>query len=365
MQSVRPLTSAPNPAETGFNVSSCDEKYSLGRIPRPQARASNLQSIPDFIGQSGPTQYLMTEIQRMARFNVGQCLITGESGTGKELIARAIHEACRPSGPFIAVNCAAIAPDLADSAFFGHTRGAFTGATADHAGYFGLADGGTLFLDELGDMPLALQAKLLRVLDDGVVLPVGATTPRKTHCQIVAATNINLQERVTAGGFRADLYFRLARMRISTPPLRERKADIPLLARHFLSTFAQSVGVEAPAIAPDAMHMLIDYDYPGNVRELRNVMERALVNCAGEWIMPCDLQFEMMPAATARAAAVNTESRDPLPLRLQDAEQELMHRALAASKGNVAEAARIMGVHRSRFYRKLGHREVASEEKIV
>ena len=214
---------------------------------------------------------------------IGKCLLNGfGDSTGKEVIARAIHHGSpRAAGPFIPVNCSAIPADLAESTLFGHRRGAFTGADRDRPGYFELADGGTLFLDEVGDMPLDIQAKILRVLEDGQILPLGDTAEKKVDVRVVAATNVDLETGIEAGTFRQDLYFRLARFPIRVPPLRERRGDIPLLARHFLRLFAAEMGLPPPPLDETALEKLSSYDFPGNVRELKNIVERAVIESNG------------------------------------------------------------------------------------
>ena len=214
-------------------------------------------------------------------------LITGESGTGKELIARGLHfSSPRKGGPFVPVNCSAVPGELSESLFFGHKKGAFTGADKDRSGYFELADGGTLFLDEIGDMPAALQAKLLRVLEDGEVMPVGAAKGKHVDVRVLAATNVDLQQGIADGRFRQDLYFRLARYTVESPPLRERREDIPTLAEHFLTLFAREMGYAAPQLSCEALMVLEDYAFPGNVRELKNIVERSLIESGGREIRP-------------------------------------------------------------------------------
>lgn len=236
-----------------------------------------------FIGQSRIMRKILADIEKLHHFAKTSVLILGESGTGKELVARAIHHGSpRAAGPFIPVNCVAIPGELAESMFFGHMRGAFTGATADRKGWFELADGGTLFLDEIGDMPAALQAKLLRVLEDGEITPVGAQQPKPVDVRVITATNADLAAKIAAGEFRQDLYFRLARYVVETPPLRDRPEDIPLLAANFLKMFASEMGLTPPALAPDALAVLTAHSFPGNVRELKNVIERALIASGGK-----------------------------------------------------------------------------------
>ncbi|HKX61735.1 MAG TPA: sigma-54 dependent transcriptional regulator, partial [Verrucomicrobiae bacterium] len=286
-------------------------------------------------------------------------LITGESGTGKELVARGIHfGGARARAPFVPVNCVAIPAELAESMLFGHLKGSFTGATSDRKGYFELAHGGTLFLDEIGDMPASLQVKLLRVLEDGCIQPVGSAAPRKIDVRIIAATNADLAQRIDSGAFRQDLYFRLARYVVATSPLRERLEDVPQLVDHFLRTLAPEMGLKSPLMSPQALKKLQTYDFPGNVRELRNIIERALIQSGGEKIEPAHLHLMARAAAGAlgpaerRASAVAAGVQE-LPLSLAEAEDLLIQRALQETGGNIADAARLLGVHRTRIYRKL------------
>jgi len=287
-------------------------------------------------------------------------LITGESGTGKELVARAIHfGSTRAKGTFVPVNCVAIPSELAESILFGHVKGAFTGATADRKGCFELADSGTLFLDEIGDMPLGLQVKLLRVLEDGCVMPVGASEPRQVDVRVIAATNADLDARIAAGTFRSDLYFRLARYTVVTPPLRERLEDVPLLAAHYLKVFAAEMGQQPPGLSREVTAALKAYPYPGNIRELKNIIERALIQSGGETILPEHLQLQR--SITAPTATIHSIPKKDftaaLPLNLAEAEEVLIQRALDETGGNIAEAARLLGVHRTRIYRKLAQEE--------
>jgi len=286
--------------------------------------------------------------------------ILGETGTGKELVARAIHEASdRASGPFIAVNCAAIPATLLEAELFGHERGAFTGAAAARKGKFELAHGGTLFLDEIGDLELALQAKLLRALERGEVQPLGSEKPRQVDVRIVTATNRNLRARMEAGQFREDLYWRVNVITLELPPLRERRGDLPLLVRHFLERFAEELGKERPHLDPDVERALLAYSYPGNIRELENILRRAVILAQGSRVSVGDLpprvvqiegRRDPMPAtntelkaAKARAAAAAS----------RDVERLFLTELLAASGGNVTEAARRVGMNRSWLHQLL------------
>ena len=245
---------------------------------------------------------------------------------------------------------------------FGHVKGAFTGADNARKGYFELAQGGTLFLDEIGDMPLDLQAKLLRVLDDGMVTPIGATEGKQVDVRVLAATNVDVQARVADGSFRQDLYYRLAGYLIQTPPLRERVDDIEILAHHFLNLFAQEMGFQTPHLRPEAMAMLKSYAFPGNVRELKNVIERALIQSGGQDIgaghihfFSSDVEQDIDEPKSDSGTTVT------LPVSLAEAERVLIRETLALTDGNIAAAARLLGVHRPRIYRYLNEEGYSQE----
>ncbi|MDB5326976.1 MAG: sigma-54 dependent DNA-binding response regulator, partial [Phycisphaerales bacterium] len=226
-------------------------------------------------------------------------------------------------------------------------------------GQFELADGGTLFLDEIGDMPATMQAKLLRVLEDGCITPLGSSKSKQVHVRVVAATNADLRQRVKDGAFREDLYFRLAGFVVDVPPLRDRRADIPLLAEHFLEVFAKDMGLAAPSLTAGALAALREHPFPGNIRELKNVIERSLIESGGDAILAEHLHLMPIPSVGRPVSILpdSTESPDEnLPLNLENAENDLIQRALAATGGNVAEAARRLGVNRTRIYRRLGAR---------
>ena len=283
-------------------------------------------------------------------------LVTGESGTGKELVARALHFSGRRSRqPFIAVNCAAIPGDLAESLFFGHVKGAFSGAHENRKGYFEMADGGTLFLDEIGDMPLSLQAKLLRTLEDGSFMPVGAAAERRADVRVLAATHVNLQDRIESGSFRKDLYFRITGYDIQVKPLRERREDVELLIVHFLNRFAGELKLVAPVLSTQAHQALMDYEYPGNIRELKSILERALIESGGKTIQAHHLHLlnEMALVQSTSAGSPASQSWVDLPLNLEQAEIELVKRALARTDGNISKAADLLGINRTKVYRIL------------
>jgi len=263
------------------------------------------------VGQSASMHRMIEEIRKLLQFTSVHVLITGESGTGKELVARAIHfEGPTARGPFVAVNCSAIPEELAESCFFGHVKGAFTNAVQERAGYFEQADGGTLFLDEVGDLPPSLQGNLLRVLEDGLVAPVGSSQTKHVTFRVLSATNVDLQPEIEAKRFRADLYFRLNGFSLALPALREHKEDLPLLACHFLERLATEMGMRPPALTPNALAALAAYDYPGNVRELKNLIERALIESGGGQIGPEHLHF-VYPGAEPASAPKDCAASHP------------------------------------------------------
>jgi DNA-binding NtrC family response regulator len=325
-------------------------------------------SLAGFVGRTPQVQRIIQDIQRLHQFSNTSVLIVGESGTGKELVARAVHfGSARARAPFVPVNCVAIPNELAESLLFGHVKGAFTGAVADRKGYFELAHRGTLFLDEIGDMPVALQVKILRVLEDGQITPVGAVQAKTVDVRIIAATNADLHAQMANGRFRQDLYFRLARYRVDTPPLRERLEDVPTLAGHFLAMFAAEMGLKIPTLSPGALQVLHTYSFPGNVRELRNIIERALIESNGAAIEPGHLhlfQTEPQSSASPLRSPAKAEFAAALPLNLAEAEDLLIQRALHETNGNIADAARLLGVHRTRIYRKLAAEENGSEKHL-
>jgi two-component system response regulator AtoC len=278
-------------------------------------------------------------------------LITGETGTGKELVARAIHRRSpRHEALLVPVNLAAVPLELLESELFGHARGAFTGAVAERVGKLELAHGGTLFLDEVGDAPLALQPKILRVLQDGIVERVGSNQRREVDVRIISATNRNLEEAVASGAFRADLYYRLRVIQIEMPPLRDRREDIRYLTAHFLRKFGARRPQGVPRITEAALRILEDYRWPGNVRELENVIERAVVLCQGDTIGA--VLVDLRPPAVPK---------DQLPgVRLDEAldrlEREVILRALEETKQVKARAARLLGIsERSLWYKLRKH----------
>nr|WP_315217914.1 sigma-54 dependent transcriptional regulator [uncultured Duganella sp.] len=282
-------------------------------------------------------------------------LVLGETGTGKELVAQALHQnSARAAGPFVAVNCAAIPAELLESELFGHVKGAFSGATTDRPGRFREADGGTLFLDEIGDMALPTQAKILRVLQEREVTPLGARHSQPVDLRIVAATHRDLETEVAAGTFRADLWYRLQVITINLPPLRERAGDVPLLAAHFLRGQA---GGNAKRLSEPASRALEAHDWPGNVRELRNTIQRAIALSEGDLIEIEHLGLGAVRQAGATtaltAAGMDIDWDGTLERALAQVELAMLRRALDAAAGNRSEAARRLGLSRQQLYRKL------------
>lgn len=315
------------------------ENQRLRRLVHEQFRLENV------IGTSARMRQVLDTVERVAHSDV-TALITGESGTGKELIARGLHfNGTRASRPFIAVNCAAIPEGLIESELFGHKRGSFTGAVSDAKGKFEEASGGTLFLDEVSAMPAALQPKLLRVLQEGEVTRLGESTTRKVDVRIIAATNRNLRTLVEDGGFREDLYFRLAVVPIELPPLRERREDIPLLAEHFLQEACQRHNVSHMTLAREVFAALAAYSFPGNVRELKSLIERMVVLAKSDRITLEDLPEEIR---RPRASAANVFIELPLQgLSIDEVERDIIRQALDMHGGNQTRTARYLDITRS------------------
>ncbi|MBI3079293.1 MAG: sigma-54-dependent Fis family transcriptional regulator [Deltaproteobacteria bacterium] len=303
------------------------------------------------VGISPAMQEVYDLIEKVAAQDV-TVMIQGESGTGKELVARAIHaRSARRDRPFIPVNCGAIAESLLESELFGHVRGAFTGAVTETKGLFRAADGGTIFLDEIAEISHALQVKLLRVLQEREVRPVGSDRSVKVDVRVVAATNRPLEEAIQDGTLRKDLFYRLNVVPVQLPPLRERAADIPLLVHHFIELFNARTGKAIRAISAEALEILATHPWPGNVRELENVVERAYALGAGPIITANDLPPELAREPIRTGPSETAPPPGPLPLR--DLEAEAILRALQETGGNQVQAARLLGVDRKTIQRKL------------
>ncbi len=322
-----------------------------------RSKVQDSYKLSSLLGRSAPMQRVFELIRKIAptKTNV---LITGASGTGKELVARALHaEGTRASRPFVAVNCGAIPDTLIESELFGHVRGAFTGATGAKEGLFAAADGGTLFLDEIAELPMPMQVKLLRALQERKVKPVGGTEEKAVDVRVVAATNRDLEAEVAQGGFRQDLYYRLNVIQVHLPPLRQRRDDIPILVEHFVKRYAAELGKRMAGVSPEALAVLAAYDYPGNVRELENIVERAVTLETAQVI-----QRSALPTLGGERPAPTPAVELPpegieLERLLADYERDLVTRALKQTGGIRKEAARLLGItFRSLRYRldKLG-----------
>jgi DNA-binding NtrC family response regulator len=283
-------------------------------------------------------------------------LIEGQTGTGKEMVARAIHEAsAKRTGPFVAINCAAIPESLLESELFGHEKGAFTSAVSQRRGRFELADGGTLFLDEVGDVPAAMQAKLLRVLQERRFERVGGTESIEVDVRVIAATNRRLPRLVKEGKFREDLYYRLNVVKVELPPLHERPEDIPILAAHFMQKYARP-GQSPKQIVPEAMEVLLRYNWPGNIRELENAIERACVTSRSERILPDNLPPEILSPSRTKTSFPVDLSRpltEQLPAVVADFEERYLRRALKKARGHIGRTAKITGLSRRSISAKM------------
>ena len=312
------------------------------------------------VGESIPMKALRQQIQVMAPTN-GRVLIYGESGTGKELVAHAIHaQSQRKDETFVEVNCAAIPEDLIESELFGHEKGSFPGATTDKEGKFQKANGGTLFLDEVGDMSLKTQSKVLRTLDEQRFAPVGSDEPVTVDARVIASTNKDLEEEISRGNFREDLFYRLNVIPFSVPPLRERKEDVPLLARHFLKEFSAAYGRRAREITDDAVETLMRYSWPGNVRELRNVIERIVI------MNPTTTRFDPkhLPPLVHRDGGRRGSGTEFSTLHQARAayERDYILKKLDDNHGNISRTAEVLGLERSHLYRKMKTLGIAVKE---
>jgi transcriptional regulator with PAS, ATPase and Fis domain len=308
-----------------------------------------------FEGIVGHAPAFRTMLEQAARVATAETtvLLTGESGTGKELVARAIHNASRRTGAFVAVNCAALPETLVESELFGHERGAFTGADRLKRGRFELAERGTLLLDEIAELAPAVQAKLLRALEEREYERVGGTVTLRADVRLVAATNHDPDEAVRDGRMRADLYYRLAVFRLHLPPLRERNEDVPVLADHFLRIFAARMGRPLPALTSEARDVLLAHDWPGNVRELQNAIERALVVSEGAPIAPAHLGLAMSPTVGAVNAWDAADGPLRAPATLAEIEKRTIVDALRKAKGIKSRAAAALGLSRGALYTRL------------
>jgi len=310
------------------------------------------------IGESVPMKALRQQIALAAPTN-GRVLIYGESGTGKELVARALHAASlRSNEPFVEVNCAAIPEELIESELFGHTKGSFTGASEDKVGKFRMADNGTLFLDEVGDMSLRTQAKVLRVLEEQRLEPIGSHQPFDVDVRVIAATNRNLEDLISRGQFREDLFYRLNVVPFTVPALRERVEDIPSLANHFLAEFSADYGRRVKELSDASLTVLMRYAWPGNVRELRNLIERLVIICPQDFIEPQHLPPELFRSGTSapdKSYATLHEARSAY-------ERDFILRKLGENQWNMTRTAQALGLERSHLYRKMKSLGISAQE---
>ncbi len=348
------LTKPLNPDELLVQVRKALEDKALRQeLSRLRGHLRDGWHYRHIIGRGPGMQQVFSIIDRAAPVKT-TVLIVGESGTGKEMVARALHEGSpRRSAPFLALNCGAIPENLIESTLFGHEKGAFTGADAKARGYFQAANGGTLLLDEIGELPLGLQSKLLRVLEDSTVTPVGTTTPQKVDVRIVAATNRDLQSEAATGRFRQDLYFRLNVVTIQLPPLRQRLEDLPLLTRYLLDEICRQNGFETREIDASLLEAFAEHNWPGNVRELKNILE-SLVVLSGKRILAADdlpdrFFHDRTPAAAGDAGP--GDSTDAL--NLSQLSRQAILKALENCRGNRTEAAKQLGISRRTLHRRL------------
>ena len=331
-------------------------RNAIGRIELAQENQrlkATIESRYEMVGRSAAIRAVIEKIDRVAQ-TTARVLITGENGTGKELVARAIHrQSPRSAKRFVEVNCAAIPGELIESELFGHMKGSFTGAVADRAGKFEQADGGTLFLDEIGDMSLAAQAKVLRVLQDGEVTRIGGQKPTRVDVRVLAATNKTLEDEIAAGRFREDLYYRLNVVPIHVPALRERREDIPQLIVHFLQQFTTLDGAPSRGMEQAAAERLVHHEWPGNVRELRNTIERLLILSSGPSITAADAE-RLVGARTGASGGIGALEQCKTYEEFKDAAEKLFLQArLREHDWNVAETARAIDMPRSNLYNKI------------
>jgi len=339
----------------GFFTKPCDSERLLGCVDKALRQSGVVATeAEDEWGKKiitrSPNMLALLERARLAARSDASILIVGESGTGKELLARAIHnESERAKQAFVAINCTAVPETLLESELFGHRKGAFTGAVGDHAGLIRGADGGTLFFDEIGDMPLAFQAKLLRVLQEKEVRPIGSSETVPVDARVISATHRDLEKATRAGDFREDLFYRLNVVRLKVPPLSSRREDIPLLTRHFLATLAKTDERHNKEFAPDAMDTLLAAPWPGNVRQLQNVVEQTVTLCTTP-VIPKSLVANALNQEVSEMPTLN-EARSRF-------ERQYLVRVLRSTQGNVSHAARLAGRDRSKFYKLLHRHEL-------
>ena len=328
-----------------------------GEVARLRRELEGRHQFGNLLGQNPKMQEVYNLVEAISDTDAN-VLIQGETGTGKELVARAIHyNSSRSSKPFVKVDCAALTETLLESELFGHVRGAFTGATRDRDGRFRTADGGTIFLDEIANVPKSLQVKLLRALQDSEFEPVGGDQTIKVNVRVIAASNEDLGKLAQEGRFRPDLYYRINVVRVSLPPLRERRDDIPLLALHFMEKYREKNRRQVKSITPAAMTRLLAYEWPGNVRELENAMERAVILAKGEAVSVADLPPFHEPAPVAEAAGGGGLLSDAVA----EAEKRAILDALERCNGDKEQAAKELGISRASLYSKIKRYDIKAE----
>jgi len=317
----------------------------------PSSELAERYAFESIVGKSGPMVEVFQLLEKVCQ-SESTVLINGESGTGKELVARAVHyNGPRKDRPFVVQNCSAFNDNLLESALFGHVRGSFTGAIRDKKGLFEAADGGTFFLDEVGDMSPALQVKLLRVLQEGVFLPVGGNTPKQVDVRVIAATHKDLAKLVERGEFREDLYYRINVIRVQVPPLRERKDDLPMLIEHFIRKHGRE-GMRSRRLSPEALRTLEAYSWPGNIRELENEIERLLVLGSDREVIPADLLSSRIREG-AMGSGLGALASGKMHLAVEQLEREMISQGLKRTQGNKSQLARELGISRSNLILKI------------
>jgi DNA-binding NtrC family response regulator len=325
-----------------------EKKETLHEMQVLRRRLGQVDSGIGLVGNSPPMRRAMELVEKVAP-SKASVVITGQSGTGKEMVARAIHQLSpRRDKPFIAINCSAIPATLIESEMFGHERGAFTGADQRRLGAWELADGGTLFLDEVGEIPIELQAKFLRVIEEERLRRLGGKSEIVVDVRVISATNRDLKEEIKTGGFREDLYFRLNVFHIGLAPLKERREDIPVLVQHFIDRFSRDAGKKLQGVSPQAMKLLTDYAWPGNIRELRNTLERAVILCGGGTI-----DAEHLPSELAAGGGESAYLKLPYGLPLREIEKEYILATLVRLQKNKARTAQALGISEKTLYNKL------------
>ncbi|MBI3013952.1 MAG: sigma-54-dependent Fis family transcriptional regulator [Candidatus Tectomicrobia bacterium] len=333
-------------------------------VQQLQEEQSSRYGFKNIIGQTENMRQVFETVRLVARSDTTTVLLQGESGTGKDLIAKAIHyQSSRRDHPFMEIDCTSLPESLAESELFGHEKGAFTDAKVQKKGLFELANGGTVLLDEIGDMPLGIQSKLLRILEERTCKRVGGVRDIKVDVRVIAATHVDLEKAVTAGKFREDLYYRLKVIPIYIPPLRERRDDIPLLAKYFVHIYSKEFKKKVKGLSAETIQLLLEYDWPGNVRELRNVVERAIILGNEDWIMPDQLPREIF-AKTSESAREEFFRLPGAGVNLEEVEKALIAQALSRTLGNQIQAAKLLGISRDTLRYRMKKYNLGEEEVV-